>query len=354
MPNDDVTVNNTVGMPDGFARPANLKPARGGDWDDGDAVTKMEAVEEQAWDYDPDANTDDDPVVSPAVEDNQPEEESESESEDIPLDDLEDEESAEGMETQPNEAPAEKPSRFQARISEVIAEKKAAEARAEAVESKLREMEMRQSSLFVAQERAAKLQEEYLASEMAKQRQSEEAARQQEMLRQLQAKGYDLENPLTWAALEAMEMAAVQRAEIAKMREEQASLKREQAYVAYERSLATSLNSTLKDIGPLDADPKRDAEIRERLYEQAYALAQTKQIADPSQAVAQAVGPLLPILRNAAKVSKPKAKVDPKTAAVISSSGRAAGQQAGTTPSGRTQKKSIEDIEREMGAGKRW
>lgn len=327
-----------------LGRPASLVPARsGGEWDGPPTPVRasevdrgaLEAAEDAAWE-DPDAD-DPGPDLEASLGETSTSPEATEPSEDSTPPESTDEEPAAA---EPESTP-EEPTRFQSRISELVDARKQAEAERDAVQTRL-------AQLLAAQEQTAQLQAEFLRAELAKRRESEELARQRQALEELRAEGYNLQDPSTWDLLEAKQVAREAKMELTKLREEQETARREASYRRYEAALETSLDETLRSIGV------EDASLRSTLFESAYAIAQAKQLANPGDAVKAAVGPLLPVLKTAAKKAPKKPPTDPKVEAVISTPGRAAGGKAGTNASGKPARKGVDDLEREFGAGGGW
>lgn len=321
------------GVPDQLGGiPANTPPPKGGgEWDsDGkghpeaspgpDAIDKLE---QHAWQHDPDQQGDVDFDID--VEAETPPDEAQAEA-----DGSEGQEELEQVEVQSDDEdqhspPAATP-RAQERIVELNQRAKAAEAKASKLEQLLEQ--------FVAvQTRQASFQEQAIAEQQQRQAQQAEIGRRQALLDKFKELGLDDTKVEGLVALEAMEQAQRSQQQIEAMQQHYQQQLAEAQYRAYETALGSALEQQLQGV-QLGSEANA---VKQRLYEQAYALARVNQIADPKEAVTRTLAPILPVLRTqqkqrqAPKPPPPNQRVND----VISTSGRASAQQKGQTASGK-------------------
>ena len=347
MPNtihEDSQVLDTRGLPDPFASknvipaaPAKTENAWAPETKDARPQRPIEEVEdEQTWGTDPaehekEAATDFVPGADEATA--QPEASTETEPVEVapeatiaaPVEDTEEDLSS----FTPN---------VQTRIRELNGKKKAAEAKASTLEQTLQQF-------LAAQQRQQAMQEQFMREEQDRRTATKSTSERTQMLEQFKTLGFDETNVGHWLAFE-----AIQKAEAATAAAQQQAAVLQQAAQAaqvraYENELSNQLDRNLRDAAGALRVPEA---TRDALYEQAYAVAAAKQLADPAEAVALVLKPLIPLLRGKAAAPKPtKAPAaDDARFNVMAASGRGAGQKAGQNPSGRKPKRDVEELEK--------
>lgn len=307
-------------------RPAVTPAVVAGEWDSSDVIA---SVENQAWQHDPDsANVRASQAEEVSPETSQPEDAppAEQPAEEQPV-----------VEAQGETTPEDATPRAQQRIREMVAERNAEKQRADQLQATL-------ERLIASQTRSVTLQEQVHAEQAA--RQQAEKAKQDEgnLVARLKALGLREDVAADWLAFEAIQKTEAVQREIAAFRQAETQRQQETAIRDYESSLRKELVSQAKRF-------KIDDEDIEDLYDQAYATARAKQISNPAEVVAKVLKPYTKIAK---PVPPPTKRPDPNDPVhnAISARGRGAERQAGDTPSGRPKKRSIEEIERDMGAGR--
>lgn len=311
-------------MSDPLGPKPSLEPALVADAEWGaDAVAE---VENQSWQHDPDLA--DAQAAAPQEDEVQPETtQSEEQSPEEPQ-----------AEPAPDEIPVDASPRAQDRIRETIAERNAERERANQLQAML-------EKLVQSQTRTTALQEQQYAAQAA--RQQAENAKQGEaaILAKFKAYGLNEHSVSDWLAFESITKAEVAERKLAAYEEAEAQRQQEARVTQYETVLKRELETAGKRFKISDEDIVD-------LYDQAYSLARAKQIANPAEAVARVLKPYVKLAKPAPVATKRPDPNDP-THNAISARGRAAERRPGEKPSGRPNKiRDVEDIEREMGAGR--
>lgn len=326
---------------DSVAPPPNLIPAKpGGEWDDpageqsARPAPEVEEIEDdQTWGTDPGdadraAATDfvDEPETEVPAEQEQPAQQTQPAVR--PDDDEEEEDPAKDL--------AQFGQGAQQRIRELNDKRKAAEARAS-------ELEKTFQQFLLSQQKQQAIQEQFLQEELATRQTQQTAATRARTLEQYKALGFDETNVGHWLAFD-----AIQKAEAAaQTAQAQAQALQQERVQAQQQAYVNELHSQLtRSLQGKDGTALVPPATAKALFEQAYAIAATRQLANPADAVAAVVAPILPLLRP--RAAKPSKAPDPNDArfAVMAASGRGAGQAPGTSASGRKPKRDVEELER--------
>lgn len=292
--------------------------------------TTVEAIENQAW-LEPEANQDEEQVAPDPEVTSEPQPETPAEIETAP---------------EPTEEVAPQTPRQQQRIQQLANDNR---------ELKEHLAEMRK--LIERQTKADEQRAEQERQFAAKQQQFEHAQRDRDLKAQydqwLVANGQDPTAPHNIAAYEAVRQTGQLNQELAALRQEQAASKQQLAVNNYVNAMNANVDEVL---GGYEVSKKQIAAVKKS----AYAIAQHQQIANPHDAVRQALEAFSDDNGQIAlpkKGSKPATKQPTKTQpvdAMIAQRGSRGDAEKGQLPSGRKPKLSLEEIERKLGAGSRW
>lgn len=304
---------------DPFA-PASHAPAKtGGEWD-APAADPVQEIENQAWQYDQDA-VDAEAAAQP-IEAKEEAPETEEPKEETPV-----------VEAAEDGPPVDASPRAQQRIRELAAERKASETE----NTRLREMLAR---LVESQQRSTALQERQHEEQAARVQAEKAKQSEADLLAKFKTFGFKDDSVSDWLAFEAVQKAEAAQRELAQFREADQRREREASVARYESTLRRELETQAKRF-KIDESDVAD------LYEQAYAVARAKQIANPAEAVAKVLKPYTKLARPTPVATKRPDPNDPAHQA-ISARGRAA--ERISKPAKKI--RDVEEIEREMGAGK--
>lgn len=290
----------------------------------------FEAIEDQAWQYDPGATPDDEPQAAPDPAEVPPEPQVEHEAE-----------PAEEIETKP-EPEAQQP-RAQQRIQQLANEKRELQQHLERME-KLFERQTKADEQRAEQERQYALRQQQF--EIAERERAAKALYDQHLI----ANGQDPNAPhnqASWAALQ----------QTGQLNQELTALKQQQAQAAEQIAVNNYVNAMNANVDEVLAEYEVSKKQIAAVKKNAYALARAQQIANPHDAVRQALeaysddnGQIMLPKKGAKPAPKTQTKTQPVDA-MIAQRGSRGDAEKGQLANGKKPKRSIEQIEKDWGAG---
>lgn len=328
----------------GFATGLSLRPS------------KVEALENGGWPMDAQgAAPDQEPEESEAQSEEEPEAPSQ-EPDEVP------DEAPEGVEPEADpEAPEESETppegiseKANQRFRKLARERKAAVEAAAATNAKLAEMSVKFAELLEVQRSSTELQRSVYERAMAQQTAAESTRQRLLLEEQLMAAGYQ---PGTFAhdmiMRQAQETAELQRqltaaqADFGGMRQEMVAAGRLAQETRYKTVLSQQFDAALKG-------REIPQETRAELERQAYSVAVAQRLT-PDKATEATLRHILPLLKKAG-ARPPKTIPDAQRVAhdAVATRGRTGTRRAGESVNGQGRKKTVEEIEREQGAGRDW